>query len=205
MSTDPNAANSMENSKPTHELPAVPQSEIVEEQPRVFETEKEAKAEWLKPWCFKPGQSGNPSGRPRKQPITQALEFAADLPCPPHQKKNLEKILGVQLPHSLTLAQAAAIGQHIKAVTNTHTAAWIADRIDGPMTGKMEIAGLGGAPLLIPNLTVQFVEVNAEGKAIRTLDLEAPQHISPPPAEPKPAEGDGSSDAATKLSSSDSE
>jgi hypothetical protein len=180
----------------------------MEERPRIFNDESAAKAEWLKPWQFKPGVSGNPSGRPRKQPITNALEFAADLPCPTAQKKNLETVLGVQLPHSLTLVQAVAIGQYIKAVTSTRTATFIADRVDGPLLGRLQLESPGGAPLLIPNLTLQFVEVNAEGKAVRTLELAAPPPIGadpPKPPEPKPAEsGDGSSDAATQLPGPDS-
>src|SRR5579862_8817941 len=104
MSTRRKAQNSTKSSiKPgpqTHDLPAIPEQEPVEEPVHVFKDEKAAKAEWLKPWRFPPGVSGNPGGRPRKQPMTQALEFAANLPCSPAQKKNLERILGVELPHS---------------------------------------------------------------------------------------------------------
>lgn len=31
-------------------------------------------ADWLKPYHFKPGQSGNPGGRPKKKPITELYE-----------------------------------------------------------------------------------------------------------------------------------
>jgi len=71
----------------------------------------------------------------------------------------------------------------------------------------LQLESPGGAPLLVPNLTVQFVEMNAEGKAIRVIELDTPPPIGsdpPPPPEPLPVEsGDGSSDAATKLSSPD--
>jgi hypothetical protein len=231
MSTRRKAANSSRNSKkkpkqktvpPVPEkaqadLPAIPEMPPVVEAPRIFTSEKAAMAEWLKPWQFKPGQSGNPAGRPRKQPMTQALEYAADLPCPPAQKKNLERILGVQLSNSLTLIEAVAIGQLIKAVTNTQTAQWVGDHLDGPLVNRLQLESPGGAPLLIPNLTLQFVELNAEGKAVRVIDLEAPPPIGsdpPPPPEPMPDSSNskigvevsaesGSSDAATKLPSPD--
>ena len=32
------------------------------------------KQEWLDPWKFKPGQSGNPSGRPKKKWLTEVTE-----------------------------------------------------------------------------------------------------------------------------------
>lgn len=32
------------------------------------------KGEWLKPYHFKPGESGNPSGRPKSKPITEAYQ-----------------------------------------------------------------------------------------------------------------------------------
>src|ERR1039458_6863283 len=74
-------------------------------------TKKQAKDEWLKPYFFKPGQSGNPGGVPgpkkqRRKILTQALEWVLDLPYPPNQKKTLEKMVGMKLRNDFTCAHA---------------------------------------------------------------------------------------------------
>ena len=46
---------------------------------KVTETQIEA----LRPHQFRPGQSGNPGGRPRKKPLTERYEFLLESAAPP--------------------------------------------------------------------------------------------------------------------------
>jgi hypothetical protein len=77
-----------------------------------------SKAEWLKPYHWPKGQSGNPSGRPRK-PITEAYADIAAQKYPDD-------------PKGRTYAQLAAEGQFNAAIKGkTEAAREIADRLEG--------------------------------------------------------------------------
>jgi hypothetical protein len=223
--------NSLKNSKkrrlPKPKKPAAiepkkppvpgPSAESAEPDLLSVTSDEHVRAWWLKPFHWKKGQSGNPGGRPRKQPITQGLEWGADLPCPPTRRKGLETVLGVELPHSMTLGQAVAVGQLLRAITDTRTASFVADRTDGPITAQLRLEGAGGAPLLVPNLTVQFVEVTKEGNVVRTIDLEKPDPIgadplkslapepTPTPEPPASPNGEAPQNDSAGIQSPDSE
>lgn len=82
---------------------------------------KAAVPESLKPFCFQPGESGNPSGRPKKKPISDA--YAAILNNPADAKK---------------LAQA----QFDKACAgDTSAAKEIADRVEGKVMQGIRMEG----------------------------------------------------------------
>lgn len=88
----------------------------------------------LRPW--KPGQSGNPSGRPRKRLLDWALE------------EQLE---------ALDSAQAAVIAAKLlKKAANgdVRAAQLIAERTEGKPKQKVEVTGAEGSPV---SLTVEFV------------------------------------------------
>jgi hypothetical protein len=77
-----------------------------------------SKAEWLKPYHWPKGISGNPSGRPRK-PITDAYADLADQKYPGD-------------PKGRTYAQVGAEGQFNAAIKGkTEAAREIADRLEG--------------------------------------------------------------------------
>jgi hypothetical protein len=77
-----------------------------------------SKAEWLKPYHWPKGISGNPSGRPRK-PITEAYADIAEQTYPDD-------------PKGRTYAQVAAEGQFNAAIKGkTDAAREIADRLEG--------------------------------------------------------------------------
>ena len=42
--------------------------------------------------AWKPGQSGNPSGRPRRKPVSGRYEFMCEVPLP----ENIRKKLGLE-------------------------------------------------------------------------------------------------------------
>ncbi len=85
------------------------------------------------PW--KPGQSGNPSGRPKRRPITDCYIQMARQKMPPE----LCKQLGMK-PGS-TYAQAVARGQFIKAMKGeVRNATEIREAIEGSATPAVKPA-----------------------------------------------------------------
>ncbi|HVI10193.1 MAG TPA: DUF5681 domain-containing protein [Candidatus Binatia bacterium] len=195
----------------------------VVEEPQLpeFENDTEVKAHWLKKYRWKKGQSGNPGGRPRKKPYTEAIEMTGEMPCPPDKRKGLERAMKLKLPRNLTLLEANAIGAWLQGITDQRVREWLADRTDGTIKAEIQLGALpGGAPTLIPNITIQLVEVNANGETIRTITMDPPPPIGQEPNRPapkpvpvadlapyspQPANGkvNGSGDAATELPGSD--
>jgi Family of unknown function (DUF5681) len=87
----------------------------------------------LRPW--KPGQSGNPGGRPKRRLIDEALE---------------ELLLGNDSELSLAIAKkllARAKRGEVKAIQ------LVAERVQGKPKRNLEISGPGGGPLDIHNMT----------------------------------------------------
>lgn len=98
--------------------------------------------EKIRPHQFKPGQSGNPGGRPKTTPLTDAL-------C---------ELLGKPYPNDArhrTFAQVIAAAQVKKAEKGSiaHFNA-VADRVEGRPRQMMELAGPDGAaiPISVENL-----------------------------------------------------
>jgi len=89
----------------------------------------------LKP--FKPGQSGNPGGRPKKLPITDALRDLLEKPVPAKidaRKLTANHVLALQL-----IAQGAK--GDLKAIAE------IADRCEGKPMQRHEISGPHEGPI----------------------------------------------------------
>jgi hypothetical protein len=87
----------------------------------------------LKPW--KPGQSGNPGGRPKGKLIDEALE---------------ELLLGNDSELALAIAKkllARAKAGEVKAIQ------LVAERVQGKPKRQIELSGPDGGPLDIHNLT----------------------------------------------------
>lgn len=136
-------------------------------------TKGQAKGSWLEPHWFKPGQSGNPSGRPKCKIETEALKGMGELPCPPKRKELLERALDLKLRNDLTMAQYAAIMAWQRAATDTDTLAWIVDRIEGPMKHELGLELTGGVDVNGPvELITQYVQLGEDGLPIRVLTVE---------------------------------
>jgi len=88
---------------------------------------------------FKPGQSGNPNGRPRKLFTEAALKLGKT-----KHKEDKEK---------RTFAELAIRGMYNEAIKG-NVAAWVAlaDRLEGKPLQGMELSGPGGNPLQIENI-----------------------------------------------------
>ena len=88
----------------------------------------------LAPFCFKPGESGNPGGRPRKRPITEIYErMLAD----GHTQKEIEDAMRRALKSRGRGNQAVAALKEI------------ADRVEGRPTERVEHTGADGEPLAL--------------------------------------------------------
>jgi hypothetical protein len=87
------------------------------------------KIENLKPW--KPGQSGNPGGRPKKRPITQRYAQFAEVPVEAKTRKALK------LPKGATLADAAVKRAYQEAINgNLDALEEIREAIEGKVSNR---------------------------------------------------------------------
>ena len=81
----------------------------------------------LPPW--KPGESGNPGGRPRRKPISDRYEFIAEIVLPEAERKRLK------LPAGSTYADAITFQQFLVAMQGDTTAIReIREAIEGKAT-----------------------------------------------------------------------
>jgi hypothetical protein len=85
------------------------------------------------PYRFKPGQSGNPKGRPRK--LTRMLEkaLAAKVPNDPEKRNQARVLIDAFIQRAISGSDAAAKE--------------IFERMDGKVPNKEEISGPDGIPL----------------------------------------------------------
>jgi hypothetical protein len=91
------------------------------------------------PW--KPGQSGNLSGRPKRKPLTDAYAALLDKPIPPDMARQLK------LDESTTYAQVIAMSLVREAVKGkVQAAAEVADRVEGKIT--QPISGPDEGPIV---------------------------------------------------------
>jgi hypothetical protein len=83
------------------------------------------------PW--KPGESGNPSGRPKRRPITDCYIQMARQKMPPESCKQLGMKVGS------TFAEAVARGQFIRAMKGeVRNASEIREAIEGNATQRVK-------------------------------------------------------------------
>jgi len=94
-----------------------------------------SKRPWLAP-AWKPGQSGNPSGRPKKKPITQELEKLLSEIDPKDKKKR-----------TYARRLVVAIAEEVIKKGNVSAFAEIADRVEGKVAQRQEHSGPDGGPM----------------------------------------------------------
>lgn len=132
--------------------------------PRPKATRKQPYTEAQKAVMYKPGQSGNPAGRPlgskskHLTTITSAYDGLLKDQC---------SIEGFE---ELTWAEAIALGQMTAAQGgSTFAASHIADRTEGKVPEKREITGKDGEPLQSDTLVIKYVD--ASGKVTKEKQL----------------------------------
>ncbi len=90
---------------------------------------------------FMPGQSGNPSGRPKRKPLTDAYMAILGKTIPPEVARKLD------LPESATYAEVIAMSLAREAVKGkVNAAAEMADRVEGKVT--QPISGPDEGPIV---------------------------------------------------------
>jgi hypothetical protein len=97
---------------------------------------------------FKPGQSGNPGGRPKKQPITDYLIDQLDQPIPETMKAKLPPIFVEVYGTEATFGQVLAfklVSQGMKG--DMQAAKEILDRVEGKVKQSVAMAGDDGGPI----------------------------------------------------------
>ena len=103
------------------------------------------------PW--KPGESGNLSGRPKRKPLTDAYAALLDKPITPDMARQLK------LDESTTYAQVIAMSLVREAVKGkVQAAAEVADRVEGKIT--QPVSGPDGGPMQV--VVVKHIGSNGE-------------------------------------------
>ena len=96
---------------------------------------------------WKPGQSGNPSGRPRKIPITDRYATIAELPAPDNLLAAL-KLSEAERQEIRTYGDALALSQFRAGIKGkTEPAREITDRLEGKARQPVELSGGNGGPI----------------------------------------------------------
>jgi hypothetical protein len=107
---------------------------------------------------FKPGQSGNPGGRPKKQPITDYLIDQLDRPIPELMREKVPQIFVEVYGSNATFGQLLAFKLITQAVKGDMQAAKeVLDRVEGKVKQSVAMSGDGGGP-------IQFVVTRAGSK-----------------------------------------
>jgi hypothetical protein len=91
---------------------------------------------------FRPGQSGNPGGRPKKRPITERYAIIAELPLPERLRRKY------RLPLGVTWGDAGGFGA-FEAMVKGHwgAAKEIREALEGKSTQRVELTGESGGPV----------------------------------------------------------
>jgi uncharacterized protein DUF5681 len=95
---------------------------------------------------WKPGQSGNPKGRPRREPLTDILRAVL-----------AERIPKAQDPRQSQLAHALIRNFVLEAIRTKDTAmfAEIFNRAEGKVQDRIAVGGDDGEPIRIQSIDVQ--------------------------------------------------
>ena len=123
-----------------------------------------------------PGQSGNPSGRPKKRLLTECYEALIEQPLPEDLR------VGMKLPEGAIWGDAIALGQARAAIKGkTDAAREIGDRLEGKSRQPVELSGSGGGPIDLAARTARARKRVAEANDREVSDREA---AKPPGREP---------------------
>ena len=109
-------------------------------------TEQTSRSEILAAHAFKPGQSGNPGGRPKKLPITDYLKEQLAAPIPESMRAKLPPVFVEVYGPDASFGQMLAFKLIQQAARgDMQAASMILERTEGRVTQK--IAGEGNGPI----------------------------------------------------------
>ena len=138
-------------------------------------------ANLMPPW--KPGQSGNPGGRPKRRPISDRYEVLADTVLPDDLRRKLS------LKEGATYGDALALRIFHAAIKGAPPAAReVREAIEGKADQRIQITGAGGKPLISGGKNRPMVSLTQDNLdallklAAEKLAKEEEAHPSEPPA-----------------------
>jgi hypothetical protein len=102
-------------------------------------------AAWLQPYHFKPGQSGNPAGKPKRKPITDRYREQLEVLAP----RDVAEEIG--LPPTATMADVIARRMAIRAINSRQAV---------EATREMREAIEGKAPSTLVDFSHKEIVVN---------------------------------------------
>jgi Family of unknown function (DUF5681) len=110
----------------------------------------------LVPHQFKPGESGNPGGRPKKLPITDYILYQLEKPVPASMKAKLPPTFTEVYGDNATFGEMLAFRLVADAANgNMKAIATVLDRAEGKVTQKMALSGEASEPV-----TFRVIRVN---------------------------------------------
>lgn len=135
--------------------------------------------EALRAHAWKPGQSGNPNGRPRKLPLTDDLAKVMASPIPNDIRAKLKK-RGITIPVGATYSFVIAQRLADRAVDEVHVPSVreIADRVEGKPTQRIEFEGSARRDVFI-----HLVHDNPDGSLSPAIIDDVTEVLPLPPAE----------------------
>lgn len=110
--------------------------------PKTAEAAARQKAHLKPPW--QPGESGNPSGRPKKRPITDEYFQLSQSPIPESLRQKINRQLGEELlKEGATWAQANALRRFLDTIMQGGhpSSREIREAIEGKAPERLEITG----------------------------------------------------------------
>ena len=99
----------------------------------------------LKP--FEPGKSGNPLGRPKKRPLSEAYQWFLEQPVSKNDREKMLKDHGIKLPDKATNAYVVAVGLGKLAPKEHQSAKEMREATEGKATVRVELSGPDGGPI----------------------------------------------------------
>jgi hypothetical protein len=135
------------------------------------------------------GVSGNPGGRPRKQPMTDDAKRALEDPVSDTLRAELLKH-GIELPEGATMRMAIAKGAVRRAIIDNATYTQLQAMIEGKPTARVELSGPDGGALesiVYSDLTdEQLAERRAKMQQVVDAVASPEAAESEPPAQAEP-------------------
>lgn len=104
----------------------------------------------LKPHQFKPGESGNPGGRPKRLPITDRLLDQLEKPLPARMKASLPELFAEVYGADPTFTDLLAFRLiEASGKGNLKALALLLDRVEGKVPQNVGLSGESAEPVVV--------------------------------------------------------
>jgi hypothetical protein len=119
------------------------------------------KAAHLEMYKFKPGESGNPGGRPKKLAITDYVKEQLDKQIPEAMRAKLPALFVAIYGENATFGEMLAFKLvQMSAKGDMPAMKELLERVEGKVPQKTQLSGVDGAPIETA-ITIKFVDPNA--------------------------------------------